>query len=445
MKARERMVEGEHWEQAFKLARELGRELRFVEAWTPDQVCKSFVGRKRTLYEKAFGRIADNGYEFQKWWANVLAFVKVEKYTFYDKIDRIPRPIQPRTMEYRAELSRYIKPIEGFMKKQILPGCHYPFLAKGQNSAELAKRFLLMWERFANPVALSLDLSKFDGTIHPKLKQLENSYFRQMSSDSNFQKMLDVQEEDEYEPRFQKFGQEALPCKPGKTKSGRCSGDPQTGRGNSIIMAIACRIILSGLDIELFVNGDDTIIIMDAEDLDGAMALVLSGFIKFGLDIKIEGVAREIEDVEWCQSRLCETPVGWRWVRNYQRVLNTIFSNVEYRPHTAKGLCAQIADAELSQNPGVPIIAPVCEWIVNNWKKTHKFAFEHDTLSRVSQDKCTIPDPKMRKWFTELTGIGPAEQERIEQSLISELKMVNFDKNEYRGWDNIDHPFGFGN
>lgn len=430
------------WTTVSTLAANLGYEhLGKLQPWTDDQVCMSFSGSKRKFYQRAFPKVTPY---YHKWWAVTTPFVKTEKYVFYQKPNHVPRIIMPKTDVYRAYLSKYIKPIEASMKKWILPGCYEPFLAKGANSYVLADRFIRMVRRFKSPVMMSLDLSKFDATIGSKLKQLENRCFRKMSADARYNACLDAQEEVMAQLKVE--GAELGPKRDNRIIQGRGSGDPQTGCGNSLLMAVICRTIFDW-DCEFHVNGDDTIIVFDKASEDKAMER-LQCFAAFGLDVKLEGVAYELEDVQWCQCYLTETQNGWKWVRDPRKVLATLFANVEYKPNADyKGLCAQIAEAELSQNPGQPIIAPICHWITTHWKKGGRFNHDNHTLHRAIKEHhyplVSCPTVQDRETFAGRFGTPSNTQLIVETQIIQELQQFETNIASYT-WTGNTHPRGSG-
>jgi hypothetical protein len=422
------------WDKAFGIAKTLGRKLVNVEPWADEDVSNCYVGGKRKIYERAFRHMPSY---YSPRWEKVKAFVKIEKYTYYSKIDRIPRPIQPRSMYYRAYLSKFMKPIEKKMKSLVMPGCVLPFMAKGLSSLKLAERFCAMWGRFTSPVALSLDLSKFDGTIHPELKKLENTFYRFMSKDRRFLCCLNAQEKDEYYIMKKTF------------KHGRCSGDPQTGCGNTLLMAIVCRVIFDWR-IEIFANGDDTIVIFERNMLELARER-LADFALFGLDVREESCTTDLYDVNWCQSNLTKTAKGHMWIRDYRRVLLTILSNVEYEPIKARSLMLQIAEAEAHQNPGQPIISPVCEWILNNFSGGRRYRFQHhqDSLERRELIRggeiIAKPSPQDRYEFCRRFLITPDEQVAIENRIIGRLRSFVAGEvlvTEWEGRGVARHPYG---
>lgn len=411
------------WDAALRLSRRLGRRFIHLQPLSDEDFLKTVQPALRTKYSNALKNI--NSYH--KSWLLIKPFVKVEKYTFNDKPDRIPRPIQPRSFEYRAFLGKYIKVISAKLKHCVLPGQQFPFVAKGAAPAKLASLFVKKWESFANPIAISLDLSKFDATIHPRLKNLENAAFKQMSDDPLFRKLLLSQEDAEQKvciPLYQggkrtgKYDKISIP-------SARCSGDPQTGDGNTVIMGNVCTTIFKG-KIELFCNGDDTIVIVERDTLQRRM-VEMEDFKVFGLDIKLEGIAYKLEEVFWCQSYLWKTSVGYTWIRDPRRVLNTLLANNEFTPKTFKSLIKQIAECERFANPEMPIIWNVCDWVVKNYNPTKKFKFRYsvDTIVRnqpYMDNKSFPPNGESRRQFETMFGINAIEQLSIENSIIQRLR-----------------------
>lgn len=421
--ARERIeqhFDADLYDSAIRISRKLGyRYSAGFKPWTEEQVLASYEGGKRKLYARVYDSIRYSKPVAK--WCKIEPFVKVEKYTFYDKPNRIPRPIQPPTKEMRAFMARYMKPIEGRMKKMVLPGCVYPFLAKGMNSSGLAKRFEAMWGCFENPVALSLDLSKFDGTIGPLLRKLENEFFVLFGNDAAYRYCLRSFETDKYVVRV---GGVKM-----RLNRGRASGENQTGAGNSLIMAVVCRVVFD-FRCEIFANGDDTIVLFEKRELAYARAR-LDKFKCFGLDVREESCESEIEEVEWCQSRFTYTPSGPLWIRNWKRVLLTLVASNEYSPVKWRGLLKQMAYAEMVQNPGVPIIAPLTYELSKllHKEKNYKFKFDQPSLTRLElipkyERTYVAPTERDRDLFMKRTLISPSEQIALEKKLVDSVKNI---------------------
>lgn len=431
------------WKVAEELAKLLGRNCLKLVPLTAEQVVKQVRPRQKPVYQWAFD---NSDGECRPAWGKIEAFVKYEKYPWYAKGDaRIPRPIQPRHKFYRSFLAKYMRPIEGDMKTWVLPGQHYPFMAKGMDMGGLARLFMNKWRCFNCPVALSLDQTKFDGHINKWLRKLENLVFKQMSADPSYRRMLKIQETDySYVLMGRLDGKKTYQ----KVRSGRCSGDPQTGCGNTVLMAMLCAIIFD-VRVEVFANGDDTIVLMDQQQLKYCLTRI-ELFSVFGLECRVEQIAYNPYDVEWCQCYLTDTVYGDSWVRNPWRVLDTIFANPDYTRKNWRKLLKGIALCEAHQNPGIPILSPILEEICGwNVRASYKTARVVDTIYRFFDNQTDRPlvfgvTLAKRTWFAVKFGISPAEQIHLENRAISAIRKLSWARLQDREWFKNEHPVGFG-
>jgi len=327
--------------------------------WTYEQVVQSFTGSKRRLYERAlkYPGLID---------PMVKVFDKIESYSWRAAKDKPPRPISPRSIQFRLELARYIKPIEKWIKTYKLPGCHFPFYAKGAGPRKLAKRFIRMGERFKRPHFYSFDMKRFDGHVNFFLLSFEIAFLVAIMPLVALRNLLQQCLRNTYKKRNLKAF----------TLGGRCSGDIHTGLGNTILMSMMCWVVGTYLGVlfEIFSNGDDTVLVTDREiDVDHAIRL----FGYFGMEAKLESVSRTPFEVDWCRSRIVELDDGPTWCRDPRRVMQTLFSNKHYGNRKWRGLQKAIAQCELAVNLGCPLIDPLCrrmiEQDVRAWKITADF------------------------------------------------------------------------
>lgn len=446
-KSAEKMVrkDAPQWMIMAGVARRMGRKLRFMDPMKESEVLRSCTGRQKPIYRKAFEQMPAK--VTKKWKVNT-PFVKVEKYTYNDKKRRIPRAIMPNHIWTRAYMARFFKPIEKEMKSWILPGQQYPFIAKGASSGKLATLFLEKWMSVRQPVALSLDVTKFDSSIGLGLKKIENLTFRQFSDDPKFREILKFQEQKtrvklRYDERGKKRSETIE-----HDSIVRGSGHNQTGCGNCLVMAYSCFAVFYELRVEFFVNGDDTIVIVAAEDLKEAVDR-MHRFEYLGLTVRVEQVETNLEKIEWCQCYLTETELGWRWIRKADRVLSTILANVEYRDARYLGLLSSIALCEASVNPGQPIISPLCAYVAKLGVKKVRSAIGLESERRWklegSPSEANVlyeVNPRMRCLFEERYGVSPVEQLRIEEQLCSSQFLATVQ--EYDWMANDTHPVGVG-
>ncbi len=431
------------WAEAKALARKLARHCYGLRPLTDAEFLSKYSGSKRKRYAAVLGRLLNDEAPNLIVWTIIKPFVKVEKYWLYVKMGRISRPIQPRSLEYRAYVGKYISAIERDMKSWVIPGQAFPFVAKGACSEKLASLFLKKWELFAEPVTFGLDMSKFDSTITAELKKLENLVFAAIPSTWLYRGLLALQEKSHRWRLPKGFAERKF-----NTKSVfRCSGDPQTGCGNTLLMGVLVTTVFAGVKIEIFANGDDTNVICEKRDLQVLLDR-LPRFGVFGCDVKLESPpTSDLEEIFWCQCYLTFCTGRWLWIREWKRTITTILNNTEYDRKNYQKQMRAIAYAEAVQNPGQPIVSEVCRWILDNWRGFGKFRHHQDTLSRVALEESptinTNVEPGMRNLFDRRYGISAGVQAIIARDIIDTLKSLGEDFTRY-DWVGQNHPYGCG-
>jgi hypothetical protein len=150
-------------------------------------------------------------------------------------------------------------------------------------------------------VGVGLDASKFDmHTSIPALRFEHSVYKGVFPRSAELRKLL----------RWQERNKGVAYCEDGRVKFSmegtRSSGDLNTSLGNCIIM---CGLIYAyaqerGVDVELMNNGDDCVVIMEAEDLQKFMRNLEPWFERHGYRMTIEKPVYELERMEFCQSRI---------------------------------------------------------------------------------------------------------------------------------------------
>jgi hypothetical protein len=209
-----------------------------------------------------------------------------------------------------------------------------------------------------------------------------------------------------------------------------------------------CKAIFD-FNIEIFSNGDDVIVFMSKKDLDRAMTR-LSLFDDFGVTITVEGIARRLEDIFWCQCYLTPTVNGWVWVRNIRRVIGTISRNTEYTPEHIQRQMREIAYAELVMNPGQPLVTPLAAYICSVFDK-RRIGFRNrvDTIERLRAEPelqskvITHVTTDSRVLFAERYGLSSREQIELENLLIRSVANTNLPVRTASWVDGL-HPHGLG-
>jgi hypothetical protein len=289
-------------------------------AWSNQQFVDSYHGSRRARYQKAADQL-ELGWTWSdvNEWAVYKTFIKHEKIPLPDVPKRIvPRCIQPRHPCYNVLLGRYIKACELhlFHAFQRMFKCSTPVIGKGVDVEQLAGIIKAKWDRFIDPVAIGLDLSRFDQHISVPLLRYEHQFYDFVySHDSELARLL----------RYQLKNHGVLLCDDGKVKytclGGRGSGDMNTSLGNSLIMVCCiyayCEYYHISVDnYDVIINGDDSLIFTDVAHRHQFNQLV-SWFKQFELILKVEPDVTVLEQVSFCQMQPVLTAEGYRMVRSY--------------------------------------------------------------------------------------------------------------------------------
>lgn len=270
-------------------------------------VAAAACGRKRARYAAAVESLRLKGWSPKD--AKVMAFLKLEKIDISVKSDPAPRVIQPRGDRYVVALGKYIKKAEKPLFKALdrmftkhLPcDTHNRMIFKGVNAREQGHCIAAKWNRFLDPCAVSLDVTKFDKHVSIEALLFEHAiyygiyaskYHRQLRAMLNTQLRNDCQLNiDGHKIRY-------------KTEGCRMSGDPNTSLGNCLIMAsLAIQYLREKrIDGEIVNNGDDTTVIMERKDLNKFSDELDSWFEEFGFRIVAEKPVFVLEKIEFCQT-----------------------------------------------------------------------------------------------------------------------------------------------
>lgn len=244
----------------------------------------------------------------QKADSELRTFGKREKLKFGKPL----RIIQPRDDRYLFSLSRYIKPMEKGLYASIDRELGCTTVMKGLDGVQRAKEVLGMWEAIRYPCAVSVDISKYDASVHKSVLQQEHrQYTRCCPGDSELAQLL----------RWQLTNKGRAICSDGVVKygrsGGRMSGDPNTSLGNIIICASAHVMYCweLGIPFRLANDGDDSIVIISQKHLERYQQGLLSFWRDLGFHARVDGVAFEFAHIDFCQSRpVCVNGV-WAFVR----------------------------------------------------------------------------------------------------------------------------------
>lgn len=268
-----------------------------------------YSGRKRGIYERAFGSLMVRAITKRDAWVNT--FVKAEKVNFDKKGDPAPRVIQPRSPRFNLEVGRYLKCFEKELCKGFARVWGYPVVLKGLNAHEVGGWLARHWAAFEEPVAVGLDASRFDQHVSYDALKWEHSVYNGVFGSKELARLLSWQLHNHGVARVEghRVDYDIRGC--------RMSGDINTGMGNCLLMSsmvIAyCEHV--GIEFRLANNGDDCVLFVEKADLH-KLGGIDAWMLEFGFTLTREDPVFVLEHVEFCQARPVYCSTGWRMVRD---------------------------------------------------------------------------------------------------------------------------------
>ncbi len=282
--------------------------------------------------------------------SRISAFTKWERLPEWDKD---PRMIQFRSPKYSMELATYLKPIEHALYDLHGDGVVLPkgrLVAKGRNALERAAD---IWEKFNSlkrAVVFSLDCSRFDMHVQQDHLRLEHLTYNVAYRDRYLAKIL----------RWQLVNR-------GKTANGinytcpggRMSGDMNTALGNCVLMIGFVGTMLSGQRYEIYDDGDDCLLMCEAEDEARIQAALADGFQRLGFVLKFENRALEFEGIRFCQCAPVNVDGQWNMVRDPRKILGFGIMGTKLLnngPGSIRTYLRTVAQCGLAMYAGVPVL-----------------------------------------------------------------------------------------
>jgi hypothetical protein len=326
-----------------------------VSAWTEEQVVDSYVGRQRTRYQQALESLRRK--PFSRDDAIVKTFLKAEKINFSAKVDPAPRVIQPRDPRFNLVFGKYIKPAEHLIYKSLGRLYKYPCVAKGFNAAQTGDIIHKKWLLFENPVAVSLDASRFDQHVSVDALRYTHSVYRRFLRGRDLERCLQLM--------YVNRGRAS--CKDGfltyKKAGSRMSGDMDTALGNCVLMvAMTYSLCVSlGIRHEVMDNGDDITVFMEEAEKSRFLEAVPEWYASLGFDMKVEGVATVLEQVEFCQTKPVHRGDQYVMVRlltSLNKDLTTLTS-----PEVVGNWFRAIGECGLALTDGIPVYVNYYKWL----------------------------------------------------------------------------------
>lgn len=395
----------------------------FIAAWDFQTFVDSVHGRKKQLYQRAVERVL-GGWTWRdvRMWSKIRAFIKFEKLPLENK-RLVPRVVQPRSPEYNVLVGRYIKAAEHVVYENLACMCRddLPVVAKGMNSYTLGDIIAKKWGRYTHPVCVGFDQSRFDQHISKAMLKFEHKFYQLHFHSRELFRLL----QEQLQTRA------TIMCPDGIIKYvsvGRCSGDMNTGCGNTILQ---CSMMFSFISNQpftkwpsLMVNGDDSFVICEAEDLH-----LLRPFSEFcrelGFVLKVEEPVNTLERISFCQMNPVFNGEQYVMMRSFPKCISKdTFTTKNITKETYLPYFAAIGDAGLSLHKGIPVLQAFNQYLIS---------FSNDRVDLNAQDmygwwnywtnnlspKAVEITEEARVSFYNATGVLPEHQIAIEERFLS--------------------------
>lgn len=388
---------------------------KFSEPITRDEFVALYNGPKQKRYAAAARSLSNRDLQPKDW--EVKLFIKDEKILSWAKNDPAPRLISPRSPEYCMELGRYIKPIEHLLYKAVARVWGETTIAKGLNFNQRGELIAEKWRRYNNPVAVSLDASRFDQHVSVDALKWEHSVYRKCYPGSKRLPSLLAKQLINNGVAY------VDDCKISYSVAGsRMSGDMNTAVGNCLIMTglVHAYARYCGVQCSLINDGDDCVVFMESDMLELFQANLQSWFRDHGFTMKVEGIARHLEEVEFCQCHPVFNGVAYTMCRNVTKALFTDAVHVGRTVEEIKAIRHDISVNGQVWSKGLPVFGAFYRFLDCAPPKRSTFLGDYyhsgtRWLAKGCVTGTSYITPQARLSFARAFGIQPAEQVAIEQ------------------------------
>lgn len=282
-----------------------------------DEFVATCDSRKRRIYEMANEELKLDGLLERDAW--LQTFVKFEKLNFTAKANPDPRVIQPRSPKFNICVGAYLRPLEAVMYKLVTKMYKEPTILKGKNALERAAIMREKWERFSDPVAVDIDVSRMDEHFHVHALRFMHALYNRHYNSRELRALLKRQ--------INQIGRARAPDGYVKyrVQGRKASGEMDTSLATCVIM---CAMIYAYFFERGFVlpdapahrfalsdDGDDGVLMLERRDLP-----VLDEFVEWfgqmGFPIKLGDPVDRFERIEFCQTRPVFDGTQWVLLRN---------------------------------------------------------------------------------------------------------------------------------
>lgn len=358
--------------------------------------------------------------------------------------------------------------MQGFAESLPHPPGSQRIFAKGLNSTETASLLLECAGLYKDMACLMLDASMADSTLRYDLHLTKFHFYSMMLSDDARAFMWDMVP-DYLHPKFNDMKGTSL-----RVDGFLMSGVMDTALANNMCFWFvhSCfRLALTGVgefaaitrasipgfptlelgpyDYLVILNGDDCLPFLEANLVDQIVPWIKPFYALFGVDMRVDGVARSFENIDFCQSSPIEfRPGEWKMVRKPEKVVGTTLCSMKWArltPIDFNYRLGTIGVCELILNLGVPVLQSFSLMLIRNGSV--KKLLQHDTsgsfyraimeMRKFGMRELRVMTPSpitdiARASFERAFGVAPARQRELEAlydsySLPSDVVRMSWD------------------
>jgi len=385
----------------------------------------TFPAQKRRKYTQCLNSLLAEPLNKRDWL--IKAFVKSEKLKIEQK-DGDPRMIQARSMRFNLEIGMYTKAVEKALYHLKDPqleklGVHLPLIAKGRNLYQRAQDLRRMWDLMERPVALSLDLSRWDMHVtKPLMELVMHPFYKSLLQNEWFSQLLSRQ-----------VNNRAV-TEGGLVYTNECgvtSGDMTTALGNCVAVVVIVllfrrvmqwcaqnveqgtletaiqesvdglgsinqnkrmlrfittagrhltelqtrRKLLKNTGMLIYDDGDDHVMLVE-KDLYAVCAELLPEWWRMmGHEMKVEGHTEKFHQILFCQHKPFLTPRGWVMCPDPYKVMATSNIVTGLNLENPRRYLETVWRARALLHQDVPVLARF--FLRNAWKERNLMGIAH--------------------------------------------------------------------
>jgi hypothetical protein len=265
-------------------------------------------------------------------------------------------------------------------------------------------------------------VSRYEAHINPELMALEHMIYNHMCRSPELRRLLRAQAKSK--------GSMEVGIKY-SMQGRRLSGDMNTACGNAILMILMVGTCMQNVQypFRIYDDGDDCLLFVPYSNVDEVRERVMTWFLRFGVTLKVEHVARVLEEVQFCQAR----PVYWGdgvgvLTPNPYKVMSQMYSGVKYgrSPKLDNRLLRTTADCCIHVYHGMPVLHAFHDLVYRSTRVTAKSAYQDGAFEFWANANKAIKhqhsvDDAVRLSFWQAYGISPTEQRLMEESFASKV------------------------